>query len=99
MNSLRASPPTSVSPLEARLHPRQHPVVTPLCDPAVSPAMVRGLNVGGGVVILLESQSQWLLIRHGSINIVPASIGLKATDNLALKSSGFTSCLRAQAQT
>ena len=27
-----------------------------------------------------ESQSQWLLIRHGSINVVPASIGLKMTD-------------------
>ena len=27
-----------------------------------------------------ESLSQWLLLRHGSINVVPAAIGLRATD-------------------
>ena len=31
-------------------------------------------------VVLPESQSQWLILRHGSIDVVPAAIGLGATD-------------------
>ena len=27
-----------------------------------------------------ESQTQWLFLRHGSINVVPAAIGLRFTD-------------------
>ena len=33
-----------------------------------------------GFVVLPESQSQWLILRHGCIDVVPAAIGLKATD-------------------
>ena len=38
-----------------------------------------GTNVVG-LFVLPESQSQWLIVRHGSINVVPASVGLKTTD-------------------
>ena len=33
-----------------------------------------------GFVLFLVSQNQWLIMRHGSINVVPAAIGLKTTD-------------------
>ena len=32
----------------------------------------------GGFVLLHETQNQWLVMRHGSFNVVPASIGLKS---------------------
>ena len=33
-----------------------------------------------------QSQSQWIIMRHGSINVVPSDVGLRATDkNLALR--------------
>ena len=31
----------------------------------------------GGFVMLPESQTQWLIVRHGSINVVPATNVLK----------------------
>ena len=33
-----------------------------------------------GFMVLPESQSQWLILRHGSINVVPPDIGLRATE-------------------
>ena len=72
-----------ISPLEAAFShaniPRPSSGVTPLWGPGGEPS-------GGtwpeccGFVTLPESLSQWLLMRHGSINIVPVSIGLKTTD-------------------
>ena len=39
-----------------------------------------------GFVVLPESQPQWLIVRHGSINVVPVAIGLKDHGpNLALR--------------
>ena len=35
-----------------------------------------------GFVMLPETQNQWLVMRHGSFNVVPASIGLKPTDQM-----------------
>ena len=39
-----------------------------------------GLNVAVLLYVLPETQNQWLIMRHGSTNVVPAAIGLKTTD-------------------
>ena len=44
-----------------------------------------------GLVKLVETQNQWLIMRHGSFNVVPASIGQKTTDQTLPSSSGCTS--------
>ena len=72
-----------ISPLEAAFSHASIPWstfgVTPLWGPGGEPS-------GGqwpeccGFVVLPESQNQWLIMRHGSINVVPAAIGLKTTD-------------------
>ena len=33
-----------------------------------------------GFMVLPESQAQWLILRNGSVNVVPAAIALRATD-------------------
>ena len=37
-----------------------------------------------------ESQDKWLIMRHGSFDVVPASIGLKTTDKTWTLNSGCT---------
>ena len=53
--------------------------MTPLWEPGGEPNGKKWPDCCGSVV-LPESLSQWLLLRHGSINVVPAAIGLRATD-------------------
>ena len=73
-----------ISPLEAAFGHTNTPWptfgVAPLWGPGGEP------NGGNwpdccGFMVLPESQVQWLVLRHGSINVVPADIGLRATDN------------------
>ena len=69
-----------ISPLEAALNHAHFlwPTsgVTPLWGPGGQPH--GGAWTGCcGFVVLPEPQSQWLVVRHGSINVVPASIGVR----------------------
>ena len=71
---LRWKPPSAIPTF------RGLPVALPHCG-------VRAAKPNGkkwpdccGFVVLPESQSQWLILRRGSIDVVPAAIRLKATD-------------------
>ena len=72
-----------ISPLEAAFNCANAPWptsgVTPLWSPGGEPHGSMWPECCD-FVVLPESQNQWLLLRHGSINVVPATIGLKTTD-------------------
>ena len=68
-----------ISPVEAAFNcgnvPWPTSGVTPLWALAESPTAACC-----GFVVLPESQKQWLIMRHGSINDAPAAVGLKTMD-------------------
>ena len=72
-----------ISPLEAAFNHANIPWptsgATPLWGPGGEPRGGTWLDCCG-FVVLPDSQSQRLMIRHGSINVVPASIGLRSED-------------------
>ena len=41
------------------------------------PSAVRNFGAPPPATMLPESENQWLIMRHGSINVIPANIGLK----------------------
>ena len=49
-------------------------------------------------MVLPESQSQWLILRYGSINVILADVGLTATDNLAQRTVAPPQVCRTQTQ-
>ena len=83
---LASSAPTAwrrISPLESAFNC----VTTPWPTSGVTPLWGTGGEPHGnmwpeccGFVVLPESQNQWLIMRHESINAVPTTIGLKTTD-------------------
>ena len=68
------------SPMEAAFTNLPWPTggVLPLCGPCCEPNGKKWPDCCG-FVVLPESQSQWLL-RHGSIDVVPASVGFEVTE-------------------
>ena len=68
-----------ISPLDAAFSfaavPWATSGVTPLWRPAA-----RAKAISGRSAMLPDTQNQWLVMRHGSFNVVTASIGLKPTD-------------------
>ena len=82
---LASSAPTSVGSLRSR--PPSATLYVPWPTSGVTPLWGPGGELQGclwpewcGFVVLPESQRHWLIMRHGSINVVPATIGLKTTD-------------------
>ena len=72
-----------ISPLEAAFSHANIPWPTSGVTPLWGPSGVRHNGTwpeSCGFVVLPGSQPQWLILRHGSINVVLASIGLRTTD-------------------
>ena len=70
------------SPLEAAFSQANIPWPTFGVTPLWGPGELNGRKWPHccGFLVLPESQTQWLILRHASLNVVPAAIGMSATD-------------------